>query len=136
MTAQISAYGRLAADPQTRTTSGGKAMAMARLAVALPCHTAQNGEATYWLAVIAFGTQAETLARHQKGDMLSVAGNLQLNQWTAQDGAQKEQPQVIADSIVSARTSRPGGRKQAQQQSAAPGWDIYRQAEPEDEAGF
>lgn len=51
MAAQISAYGRLAADPQTRTTANGKSMAMARLAVALPCHTAQNNEATYWLAL-------------------------------------------------------------------------------------
>jgi hypothetical protein len=41
MTAQISAYGRLVADPQTRTTTNGNNMAMARLAVALPCHAAE-----------------------------------------------------------------------------------------------
>ena len=41
----------------------------------------------------------------------NVAGNMQLNQWSGQDGVQKEQPQVIADSIVSAKTVRPGGRK-------------------------
>lgn len=34
MTAQISAYGRLVADPQTRTTANGTSMAMGRLAVA------------------------------------------------------------------------------------------------------
>lgn len=33
MTAQISAYGRLVADPQTRTTNNGTSMAMARMAV-------------------------------------------------------------------------------------------------------
>ena len=52
MTAQISAYGRLVADPQTRTTANDKQMTMARLAVALPCHTAQNGEATYWVGEV------------------------------------------------------------------------------------
>ena len=36
MTAQISAYGRLVADPQTRTTNSGGSMTMGRLAVALP----------------------------------------------------------------------------------------------------
>jgi single-stranded DNA-binding protein len=36
MTAQISAYGRLVADPQTRTTTNGNSMAMGRLAVSLP----------------------------------------------------------------------------------------------------
>ena len=54
MTAQISVYGRLVADPQTRITGKGTIMAMARLAVALPCNAADNGEATFWLGVIAF----------------------------------------------------------------------------------
>ena len=139
MTAQISAYGRLVADPQTRTTANGKSMAMARLAVALPCHTAQNGEATYWLGVVAFGNQADTLAKHSKGDMISVAGNMQLNQWKGQDGVQKEQPQVIADSIISSRTSRPGRSSatstppQSGQPPAAPGWDIYNTPEQYDQ---
>ncbi|HHC1642363.1 TPA: single-stranded DNA-binding protein, partial [Klebsiella pneumoniae] len=59
MTAQISAYGRLVADPQTRITGKGTNMAMARLA--LPCNAADNGEATFWLGVIAFGKQADAL---------------------------------------------------------------------------
>lgn len=137
MAAQISAYGRLVADPQTRTTANGKSMAMARLAVALPCHTAQNNEATYWLGVVAFGNQADILAKHHKGDMISVAGNMQLNQWKGQDGAQKEQPQVIADSIISAKTSRPGRSSatppQSGQPPAAPGWDIYNTPEQYDQ---
>lgn len=120
MTAQISAYGRLVADPQTRTTANGKTMAMARLAVSLPCHTGQNGEATYWLGVVAFGSQAELLAKHQKGDLVSVAGNMQLNQWKAQDGTQNESPQVIADSVISARTARPGSSKTSQSKAAPP----------------
>lgn len=70
MTAQISAYGRLVADPQTRTTTNGNNMAMARLAVSLPCNAAEAGESTFWLGVIAFGKQADALAtlrpRHQR----------------------------------------------------------------------
>ena len=83
MTAQISAYGRLVADPQTRRTGKGTNMAMARLAVALPCNAADNGEATFWLGVIAFGKQADALAKHRKGDLVSVAGNMQHNHWTS-----------------------------------------------------
>ncbi|RJT44536.1 single-stranded DNA-binding protein [Rahnella woolbedingensis] len=138
MTAQISAYGRLVADPQTRTTANNKHMAMARLAVALPCHSAQNGEATYWLGVVAFGKQAELLAQHQKGDLISVAGNMQLNQWKAQDGTQQEAPQVIADSVISARTVHAGAQKtagtaqgqpptpQGTPPNHAPGWEVYQ----------
>lgn len=71
MTAQISAYGRLVAEPQTRTTGKGTNMAMARLAVALPCNVADNGEATLWMGVIAFGKQADALARRSKVDIIA-----------------------------------------------------------------
>lgn len=103
MTAQLSAYGRLVADPQTRTTNSGTSMAMARLAVALPCNAAENGEATFWLGVIAFGKQADALARHVKGDLVSVAGAMQVNQWAGKDGGTQQGYQVVADSVISER---------------------------------
>ncbi|AOO57163.1 single-stranded DNA-binding protein [Raoultella ornithinolytica] len=124
MTAQISAYGRLMADPQTRTTGKGTSMAMARLAVALPCNAAESGEATFWLGVIAFGKQADALAKHRKGDLVSVAGNMQLNQWAGQDGGTQQGYQVIADSVLSARTVRPGGKAGQQGQAT----DALRRA--------
>ncbi|HBZ4243795.1 TPA: single-stranded DNA-binding protein [Klebsiella aerogenes] len=124
MTAQISVYGRLVADPQTRITGKGTIMAMARLAVALPCNVAGNGEATFWLGVIAFGKQADVLAKHRKGDLVSVAGNMQLNQWTGQDGGTQQGYQVIADSVLSARTVRPRGKTGQQGQAT----DALRRA--------
>ena len=54
---------------------------MARLALALPCNAADNREAAFWLGVIAFGKQADALAKHRKGALISVEGNIQLNQW-------------------------------------------------------
>lgn len=117
MTALISAYGRLVADPQTRTTGKGKNMAMACLAVLLPCNTAEDGQSTFWLGVIAFGKQADALARHVKGDLVSVAGSMQLNQWKGQDGGTLQGYQVLADSVISARTVRPGGKAGQQGQA-------------------
>ncbi|HFZ8993817.1 TPA: single-stranded DNA-binding protein [Citrobacter freundii] len=134
MTAQISAHGRLVADPQTRTTNNGKNMAMARLAVSLPCNAAEDGQATFWLGVLAFGKQAEALAKHQKGDLISVAGNMQLNQWTGQDGTTQQGYQVMADSVISARTVRPGGnRKPAAGQQTPPASNEYDQTPPFDD---
>lgn len=117
MTAQIAAYGRLVADPQTKTTSKGTNMTMARMAVSLPCSAAQDGQATLWLGVLAFGKQADALAKHTKGDLVSVAGTMQINQWTGQDGGTQSGYTVIADSVVSARTARPGGRRGQQGQA-------------------
>ncbi|EFO0813376.1 single-stranded DNA-binding protein [Escherichia coli] len=117
MTAQIAAYGRLANDPQLKTTSKGTQMAMASMAVPLPCSQADDGTATMWLSVLAFGRQAEALAKHRKGELLSVAGNMQVNQWTGQNGEIRQGWQVIADSVISARTARPGGKKGQQGQA-------------------
>ncbi|HHT0464596.1 TPA: single-stranded DNA-binding protein [Raoultella planticola] len=131
MTAQISAYGRLVADPQTRTTNNGTSMAMARMAVSLPCNAAESGEATFWLGVIAFGKQAEALAKHVKGDLVSVAGGMQLNQWTGQDGGTLQGYQVVADSVISARTARTGGRQGQQGQAT----DALRRAKQQPAVG-
>lgn len=110
MTAQIAAYGRLVADPQLKTTSKGTQMAMAS-------SQADDGTATMWLSVLAFGRQAEALAKHRKGELLSVAGNMQVSQWTGQNGETRQGWQVIADSVISARTARPGGKKGQQGQA-------------------
>ncbi|MCA2043706.1 single-stranded DNA-binding protein [Escherichia coli] len=111
MTAQIAAYGRLVDDPQEKQTSKGTPMALARMAVSLPCSQAQDGQATLWLSVLAFGKQADALARHEKGDLISVAGNMQISQWTGQNGETRQGWQVIADSVISARSARPGGKR-------------------------
>jgi len=114
MTAQIAAHGRLVAEVQTRTTGNGNQMAMARMAVNLPCRGKDDGQDTLWLAVTAFGKQADFLARHDKGDLISVSGSLNVNMWTGNDGKTHSGYQVLADSVISARTVRGGGGRKAQ----------------------
>ena len=111
MTAQIAAYGRLVDDPQTKQTSKGTPITLARMAVSLPCSQAQDGQATLWLSVLAFGKQADQLAGHEKGNVISVSGVMQVSQWTGQDGETRQGYQVIADSVISAKTVRPGGSR-------------------------
>ena len=120
MTAQTSVYGRLVADPTQHQTKTGTAMTTARLAVDLPCKDDAEGKATWWVSVLAFGRQAELLAGHQKSDMLSASGTLQMNRWTAQDGSTRETHQLMADSLISARTVRPGRKAGSQQQAPSP----------------
>lgn len=109
MSASMAAYGRLGADPRAVETRSGKPMTTARLAV-----DAGDADAPpLWLGVVAFGRLADELQRHHKGDLLSVSGRLQVRRWTGADGGEREQWEVVADAIVSARTVRPGGRKRA-----------------------
>ncbi|EHI3194103.1 TPA: single-stranded DNA-binding protein [Salmonella enterica subsp. diarizonae serovar 61:r:-] len=136
MTAQIAAYGRIAADIQTKTTSNGNNMAFTRIAVALPCRTAENGEAVMWPGVTAFGKQADALAKHQKGDLVSVSGQLQINQWTGQDGSTHSGYALVADSVISARTVRPGGGKSKQKSGDNPPPAQHQTGTPQDGESF
>lgn len=113
MSAHIAAYGRLGADPVQRQSQAGKPWATASLAV-------QIGEGDdappQWFQLVAFGRVAETLAGHAKGDLVSVAGKLQLNRWQDRDGKDHERLQILADAVLSARSVRPGGRKREAEQ--------------------
>lgn len=132
MSAQIAVHGRLVVDPQSRTTNSGTSMAFSRLAVSVPCRASESGETTFWLAVVAFGKQADALAKHHKGELISVSGVMQGNQWQGSDGEIHEGWQVVADSIISARTVRPGGKKGQQGQATDALSRAKEQAQPDD----
>ena len=114
--ATLAVYGRLGSDPREHETRKGGAMATASLAVDVPDRTqgAEEGATeTLWLRVTAFGRVAQDLAGHAKGDPVSVSGRLQFSRWTDRDGDEREQWAIVADALVSARTVRPGGRRQS-----------------------
>ncbi|WP_256140792.1 single-stranded DNA-binding protein, partial [Escherichia coli] len=98
-------------------TGKGPQMVRASLAVSRRCSQAEDGTATMWLSVLTFGRQADALAKHHEGELVSVAGNMQVSQWTGQNGETRQGWQVIADSVISARTARPGGKKGQQGQA-------------------
>lgn len=111
MTAQIAAHGRIGKDPKQIATKTGTTMAAASIAVDVSQREEQE---TLWLNVVAFGHVAESLLRHSQGDLISVAGRLQQNRWQTPEGEERVQLQVVADSLVSARSVRPaGGRRRA-----------------------
>lgn len=115
---QCSAYGRLGADPKERETKAGKAMATASIAVDVAAYDAA-GEVTMWLSVAAFGKVADQLLRHAKGDLLAVMGRLTLRQWQDREGRERETWSLLAESLHSSRTVRPGGKRKADSKQAA-----------------
>jgi single-stranded DNA-binding protein len=101
LTAQLACHGRLGGDPERRTAASGTDWCNCSIAVDLNDNRIEDGAAT-WLKIVAFGRTAE-------GDVVSVSGRLQLSRWKTAEGVDREQLQVIADSIVSAKSVRPGG---------------------------
>lgn len=101
-------YGRLGRDPKALETASGKAMAASSIAVNL-VRDATDEMPPEWIAIIAFGRQADLLLRQKKGDLLSASGRVQRNVYTNKSGDEVSELQIIADSIVSARSTRPAG---------------------------
>ena len=117
MSSQIAIHGRLGAEPVQRTSSKGTVWATASVAVTVDTSQKDGETVTEWFNLIAFGRVAESLCRHKQGDMLSAGGKLQLNAWKDKaTGADRRQWQVVADSVISARTVRGGGGSRPQQQ--------------------
>jgi single-stranded DNA-binding protein len=106
MTTQIATSGRLGAAPKTSKTKTDTSMAFASIAVNMPKRSNVNddGEHTLWLSLVAFGKTADTLARHERGDLISISGRLQISEYQPETGELRSDFQVIVDSIVSARS--------------------------------
>ena len=122
MSAAIAAWGRLARDPRPIETRTGTPMTVATLAVDVAGQRDGDDDAEpLWLNVVAFNRLADTLARHAKGDPVSVSGTLQQRAYTASDGERRVNLECVADAILSARAVRPGGgkRKAASSRSAS-----------------
>ena len=118
--AAVSVYGRLTGDPRAIETRTGNPMTVGRLAVSLPCReNGEDGEATAFFGLVAFGELAESLARHLKGDMVGAFGRVKIKRYTNRDGEAREELEIMIDSLVSARTVRPGGGRK-KKATAAP----------------
>ena len=116
---QIAGYGRLGKDPVCRRTKSGELMVTASLALDVDRLTDDRQPAPWWLNLVAFGVQAESLERHERGEMISVTGPLERSYWTDQSGEVRESWGMVVESLVSARTARPGPRK-ARKEARAP----------------
>ena len=104
----VAAYGRLGKEPKN-IESAKTAMTVSSVAVDL---VDRHGEQhTQWFGVVAFGRVADILTKHSKGDLIACSGRVQMNSWKNNEGAAQTELQIIADTIISARTARPGGKR-------------------------
>ena len=92
---------RVAKDPELRYSDGGKAWASVR--VGIECPMKQDGEwkrEVIWATAKVFGPTAEHLCNHAaKGTRLIIVGSLQPNAYTAKDGTEVNDLQLMVDEI-------------------------------------
>ena len=94
--------GRLARDPELRTTAGNISVATFTIAVSRP-FTPQNGgdSGADFISCVVWRRQAENLARYcHKGSQIAVEGRIQSRNYTAQDGSKRYVTEVLVDNLT------------------------------------
>ena len=105
--------GRLARDPELRTTAGNLSVATFTLAVSRPYSPQNGGDAgADFISCVVWRRQAENLARYcHKGSQIAVEGRIQTRNYTAQDGTKRNVTEVLVDNLtfLGSRSDNQGG---------------------------
>ncbi len=93
--------GRLARDPEMRTTMSGTNVTRFTLAVSRP-YQDQNGERSAdFINCVAWRKQAENIAKYcTKGSQVAIEGRIQTGSYDAQDGSKRYTTDIICDNCT------------------------------------
>ena len=95
--------GRLAADPEARTTPSGQTVVTVRLATNRVWNnraTGEKQEQTEFHTVIAWGGLADIVSKYlRKGQMAMFEGRIQTRSWQGQDGIKRYRTEIIAENM-------------------------------------
>lgn len=94
--------GRLARDPELRTTPSNLSVATFSIAVSRPFSPQGGGQPeTDFINCVVWRRQAENLARYcQKGSQIAIEGRIQSRSYNAQDGSKRYVTEVMCDNIT------------------------------------
>jgi single-strand DNA-binding protein len=107
----VSLIGRLGRDPESRFTSGGKAVTNFSIAV-------DDGfgeqKQTYWFPIVAWGKTAEAAGKYlKKGSQVAVEGRLQIRSWDDKEGNKRTVTEIVANRLDF--LTKAEGRSQSEQ---------------------
>lgn len=95
--------GRLAADPEFRTTSGGQEVATLRIATSRIWNDRSSGqrkEAAEFHSVVLWGRLAQVANQYlTKGSLAMIEGRLQTRSWEGQDGVKRYRTEIVAEGL-------------------------------------
>ena len=116
--ASITIVGRLARDPELRTTAKGTQVCK----LTLPVDTGfGDNKVTTWWSVTLFGKRAEVAAKHsKKGDTVMVSGPPTVREYTKRDGDIGWSAELVASDFDFVSTGKPqNGNAPAPKKQAA-----------------
>ena len=93
--------GRLARDPEMRTTSSGVSVTRFTVAVSRPFTGQGTQPQTDFIGCIAWRRQAENIAKYcTKGSQVAVDGRIQTGSYDGQDGQRHYTTDIVADNVT------------------------------------
>ena len=132
----VSIMGRLARDPELRTTTSGKSVVSFTIATDRNRKDANGQNQTDWIQMTAWGKTAEFICKYfQKGSMIAIDGRLQSKTYQDKNGNNRTDMEVVVEEVnfVGAKSAsnadsnaQPAARQQptAQPQTAPQFEDI------------
>ena len=118
--------GRIARDPELRTTPSNLSVATFSIAVSRP-FTPQSGNTpeTDFISCVVWRRQAENLAKYcRKGSQIAVEGRIQTRNYTAQDGTTRYVTEVMCDNITFLGSKSDSGSAPVQDNTSYPTMDA------------
>lgn len=92
--------GRMANDPELRTTQNGISVTSFTVAVDRPKLSKDEERKTDWIDVVAWRSTAEFVCKYfHKGDPIVVNGTLQSRNWEDKEGNKRKNIEVQADGV-------------------------------------
>ena len=110
---KVQLIGNLGADPQVRTTNGGKAVASFSLATNRRWKDREGNkqEATDWHDVVCWGPRAKIAADYlAKGSRVYIEGRLQTSSWEDQEiGVTRYRTEIVCQNLLLLGGNAPEG---------------------------
>ena len=95
---EVTIMGRVGKDPVLRTTQTGKEVVSFSVATS---ESYNEVETTTWHNIKAWGKTASACGKYlHKGSRVYVSGKIALNKYTAQDGTERQQSEVVANRVI------------------------------------
>lgn len=133
--------GNLGADPETRYTPSGTAVANIRVATTKAWKDRNSGEQqerTEWHRVVMFNRLAEVAGEYlKKGSQVYIEGELRTNKWQDQSGNDRYTTEIVANEMqmLGGRGGGGGGSRSdapAQSEGGGGGGQSQQQSPPDD----
>lgn len=135
----VALQGRLAADPEQRTTQNGTAVTSFSLAVQRNVKGSDGEYSTDWIDCVAWKGTAEFICKYfQKGQLMAVNGTLQTRSYEDKQGIKRKATEVVVQSAYfceSRNTSSGAQHREPAVSSALPDTSPLSQDEMEEILG-